>query len=269
MRQNDFDEFAQLLQAAFDLLGKTPAAKVVSPTAQALFFQALADYPLPAVRAGLANHIKRGKFTPTPAAVVEFLEAARQVDNRPGGEEAWALALTTLDEAKTVVWTQEAAEAFGIAGPVLSSSGAISARKTFLEVYERLITASRKNGIAAHWFVSPGSDMDSYQLALKNGVAAGFLPAPDVPKALSAPVDEKPCSLSPREQLHQIQTMLLAGIQEKQRQADEEIKGRIEEEDEFKRDLSRRVRDREAYIRMADQAQVVREEGKRVRHAAD
>ena len=267
MRENDFDEFSELLRASFDLLGKTQAAKVVSPTAQALFFQALVEYPLPAVRAGLSNHVKRGKFTPTPADIVEFIESSRQVDNRPGSEEAWALALTTLDEAKTVVWTQEAAEAFGIARPVLESSGAISARKTFLEVYERLVAASRKAGTAASWFVSPGSDVESYQLALKNGVAAGFLPAPAKAEALPAP--EKAPTLAPHEQLAAIRTMLLDGIRAKQLAADEEIRGRIEEEDEFKSNLASRVREREAFIRMSDQAQVVREEATRVRHAAE
>lgn len=270
MRENDFDEFTQLLQAAFDLLGKTPAAKVVSPTVQALFFQSLAEFPMPAVRAALATYCRRGKFTPTPGDIVELIEAARQVDNRPGAEEAWALGLTTLDDTRTVVWTQEAVEAFGIARPVLESSGPISARKTFLEVYERLVMANRRAGQAVRWFVSPGSDREAHQLALEHAVVAGFLPPPEVPPALPAPAHHKKPTLSPREQLATIQGMLLDGIQAKQQQADEAIRGRIEQEEDFKRDLARRVREREAYIRMADQGQVRRAENEQVvQRAAD
>lgn len=268
MREADFDEFSELLKAAFDILGKTPAAKVISPTAQALWFQALSEYPLPAVRAGLAAQIKRGTYTPVPADVVGFIESTLQRDNRPGGEEAWALALSTLDDVNTVVWTQEAAEAFGKARPVLESSGPISARKTFLEIYERLVTASRQSRTAVSWFVSPGSDVDTYRRAIENGRAAGFLPPPDPLLALAAPEDDKPRKLAPREQLAQIRTLLLDGVAEKQRLADEEIKGRIEEEDEFKRDLAKRVAERLAFIRMADQAQVARQERDRQRDAA-
>lgn len=273
MREADFDEFSELLTAAFDILGKTPAAKVISPTALALWFQALVEYPLPAVRAGLSAQIKRGTYTPVPADVVGFIESTLQRDNRPGGEEAWALALSTLDDVNTVVWTQEAADAFGKARPVLESSGPISARKTFLEIYERLVAGNRQNRVAVSWFVSPGSDVATYQRAIENGRAAGLLPAPD-PKLLLEDAkkkkaeEEKPRKLSPREQLAEVRRLLLAGVEEKQRAADEAIKGRIEEEDEFKRDLAKRVAERQAFIRMADEAQVARQERDRQRHAA-
>lgn len=269
MREADFNEFRELLTAAFDILGKTPAAKVISPTSLALWFQALAEFPLPAVRAGLAAQIKRGTFTPVPADVVGFIESSLQRDNRPGGEEAWALGLSTLDDMNTVVWTQEAAEAFGKAQPVLESSGPISARKTFLEVYERIVAANRQKRVAVRWFVSPGSDVETYRLAVNDAVVAGLLPAPDKPLELAAPESEPVRTLSPHEQLAAIRDLLLDGVAEKQRRADEAIDGRIEDEDDFKRDLARRVAEREAFIRMADQGQVRRQEAERVQRAAD
>lgn len=269
MRENDYDEFAQLLDAAFDLIGKTPAAKIISPTSKALFFQALADYPLPQVREAIGAHIKRGKFTPTPADLIEHIAQASAVDTRPGGEEAWALALATLDDVRTVVWTQEAAEAFGKAQTVLEASGPISARKTFLEIYERLVAANRRNGVPVSWFVSPGSDGEMYRLAVNSAQVAGYLPPPAPVLAIAAPENEAAPSLSPRDQLAVIRSMLLDGVDERQRLADEAIQGRIEEEDDFKRDLARRVAERQAFILMADQAQVARAEAEKLRAAGE
>lgn len=260
MREDDFDEFAELLKATFDILGKTPAAKVISPRAQAMFFASLADYALPDVREALDNHVKVGKFTPVPNDLIDYIKAAAGADNRPGAEEAWALALSTLDDMKTVIWTQEAAEAFGKAQPVLEQSGAISARKTFIEIYERLIAASRKANKPPQWFASPGRDQDQRQLAMRAAVKAGLLAAPER-IALPAPTTAPPaCTLSPQEQLAKIQYMLLDKQAEQQRLANEAIDSRIEDEDTFKRDLARRVKERERYIAMADQAQVRRAE---------
>lgn len=262
MREDDFDEFQTLLASVFSILGKTPAAKVVDETSQALWFQALAAFPMPLVRKALAEHIQRGKFTPTPGDITTLIEAAMGADNRPGAEEAWALALSTQDDTKTVIWTQEAAEAFGKAQPVLAASGAISARKTFIEIYERIVAANRRNRQPATWFASPGTDQDQRQLAMRDAITAGLLPRP-VRTALPAPANTSPPaepSLSPPEQLAEIRRLLIDGIAAKQRAADAEIDGRIEKEDDFKRDLSQRVAERMAYIAMSDQAQVVRAE---------
>lgn len=267
MREGDFDEFAELLTAVFDIQGKTPAAKVISPAAQALFFAALGDYPLPAVRAALQHHIRVGKFTPVPADLISYIEATAGADNRPGAEEAWALALSTMDDTKTVIWTQEAAEAFGKAQPVLEQSGAISARKAFIEIYERIVGENRRAQKPPQWFASPGTDQQQRQLAMKAAIQAGRLAAPER-LALPAPTLElAPCSLSPQEQLAKIQSMLLEKVAEQQRLADQAIDGRIQQEDEFKRNLARTVREREQYIKMADQAQVRRAEGEIEREA--
>jgi hypothetical protein len=173
MRENDFDEFAALLQAAFDVLGKTPAAKVVSPTAQALFFQALAEYPMPQVRAALAAHVKRGKFTPTPADVVEHIEASTNGDGRPGPEEAWAIALASQDERDTVVWTSETAQAWQLARPVMETSGPITARKTFTETYTRLVGAARAQRRPVSWSAHLGWDKAAQAQVLGQAVRPG------------------------------------------------------------------------------------------------
>lgn len=231
MRTDDFDDFSALLDATYDLIG-SGVNKLISAPAKTLFFQALAAYPLPIVRTALAAHCRdrqRGKFTPKPADIIEQIEAAADRDTRPGAEEAFALALTTMDEQNTVVWTQECAEAFALARPVLDAAGVISARKTFCEIYERLVAAARVARVPVHWFASPGLDKIGQAAAIKRGQVAGLLPAPINLALLDAPKAET-FSLSPREQLDHIRKMLLDDMAAKQRRADADSEARIESE---------------------------------------
>jgi hypothetical protein len=289
MRRDDFDEFAELLDGVYDLIGKTAQAKVVSATAKALFFQALADYPLPVVRKALSVHVKRGEFTPTPAAIIRIIEDAAAQDTRPGAEEAWAIALTSRDENDTIVWTAECAEAFAIARPVLDSSGPISGRKTFLEAYERLVAAARQASRPAVWSVHLGFDKTQHALVLARAVEKGRLSAPAVAGMLPPPdrLQEMPKGtqlllggpevpeLAPTEaekaraQLAEVRKLLMEGMVEKNRKLEEAIDARIETEDQFRANLNRRVRQHADYIRMADGAQLRRAEDARVKNAAD
>lgn len=287
MRREDFDEFSDLLDGVFDLIGKTPAAKAVSATAKALFFQALAEYPLPAVRAALGAHVKRGEFTPTPAAIIKLIEGAAALDTRPGPEEAWAIALLSRDEGDTIVWTTECAEAFTIARPVLDSSGPISGRKTFLEAYERLVGAARAAKLPAVWTAHAGWDTARRAVALQRAVdkgllaapsVAGLLPPPDdgpeqVPSGVALLAGPKVPVLAPderekaRAQLAAVKKMILEGYAAKMARLDAMIDGRIQDEDEFKRTLAQRVAKHQAYVLMADQAQVKRRESEQVQQA--
>lgn len=247
MRTEDFEEFASLLDATFDMIGKSPAAKLISPGAKALFFEDMRRFPLPLVRSALAAHRadgERGKWTPSPADLIFQIERHQKRDNRPGAEEAWAIALTTMDDQNTVVWTQEAAEAFAKARPVLESSGAISARKTFLEVYERLVAISRQAGVAVHWFPSPGLDKVGYEAAVKKAVAAGLLAAPTPAPAalLEAPAKPETFCLSPREQLAFLHKKLAEGAAAKLARLDAAADARVEAEDKITTKIQDQVR---------------------------
>lgn len=219
MQRDDFAEFSTLLDGVFDLLGKTPAAKIVSAPAKAIFFQALAQHPMQAVRSALGVYVSRGEFTPTPGAINKIIADEAMRDGRLGPEEAWALALTSMDEADTVVWSTETAEAFRIARPVLSSSGAISARKTFLEAYERLVTAARVTHAPVEMVVSMGWDKHRMKLALHYAVKNRQIAAPQAQALLPAPdVDRKELTDSQRAQLGKVLAMLSEGDRKKQEQ---------------------------------------------------
>lgn len=214
MRTDDFDEFAQLLDDAYDLIG-SGANKVISGGAKSLFFAAMGPYSLAQFRAALSAHCldkARGRFTPKPADIIEQIEASALNDGRPGAEEAWAIALTSLDEADTVIWSTECAEAFRIAKPVLDASGAISARKGFIEAYERLVGAARAARRPVEWVTSIGWDMGKRELALTRAVGAGVLPPPVVAALLPAPpVEKEALTDHDRQQLQKVLVMLTEG----------------------------------------------------------
>jgi hypothetical protein len=130
------------------------------------------------------------------------------MDGRPGAEEAWAIALRGTDEADTVVWTQEIAAAFAICRPVLDSSGAISARKPFLEAYTRLMTEARAVRRPAEWVVSLGTDKRLQAQAIKAAAAAGQLPAPVQAALLEGPAGDPTPDSAARAQLGRIRKML-------------------------------------------------------------
>lgn len=180
MFERDFAEFAALLD---DVATLKPTWKPLPPKAKALFFKAFEQYPLEVVSQAMTAHLldpERGQFQPAPADLMAQIKKMAGADNWPGAEEAWAIALTSQDESATVIWTQEIAEAFGICRPVLDTSGAISARKAFIEAYERLVGMARINNIPAQWSASLGWDADKREEVLRKAAVTGLLPAPAV-----------------------------------------------------------------------------------------
>ena len=210
MRNEDYDEFAVLLDEAYDLIG-SGQNKVISGGAKSLFFKALANYPLAAVRKALVAHCmdkEHGRFTPKPADIIGQIEGSSSSDGRPGAEEAWAIAITSRDESETVVWTQEAAEAFAICRPVMDMGDDVGARMAFKEAYNRLVSNARAAGVRAHWQASIGWDADKRTAVLLKAESAGLLAAPQVAALLPAPADSVPHDDQARGQIAKIKEMM-------------------------------------------------------------
>lgn len=187
MRDTDFKAFAAELDTVFSLYGKQPSADQ-----KGMFFGALKPFPLEGVKLALQAHMRdpqRGRFAPLPADVVAQIEGMVEQDGRPGVEEAWALCLRGQDEAETIVWTGEMAEAWETARVVLPDE--VGARMAFKETYGRLVAAARCQRLPAAWTVSLGHDPQRRALAVTQAVTAGRLPQSamgDLP-ALPAPRD--------------------------------------------------------------------------------
>ena len=89
MFKQEFEQFSEILGDVAGLYNKS-----LSTTQTAMYFRALAQYPLEAMQLALDAHVcsaERGRFMPLPADLIAQLEAMR-FDGRPKAEEAWATA---------------------------------------------------------------------------------------------------------------------------------------------------------------------------------
>lgn len=172
MNQDDFDQFGELLTSIAELYGRT-----IKPVQTAMYFRALSDFPLEAVQAALDAHAKcpeRGRFFPLPADLLAKLEAVSTQDGRPSPEEAWSTAIQAMDEAATVVWTTETAQAWADVGQALMNAGyRFNAGRGFIAKYTELCAASRKRGQLVQWVVSQGTDKDLRHSALEAAFKVG------------------------------------------------------------------------------------------------
>lgn len=173
----------------------------------------LEEFPLGAIREALRIYaVENTKFAPVPAGIAAL---CRNMDGRPGAEEAWAIALTSRDEADSVVWTAECAEAFQLARPILDLGDEVGARMAFKESYIRIVAAARAMRRPAAWSLSAGWDGARRIAAEKRAVAAGLLQAPSQPAValLAGPGgDEAPDELARRrEQLAKIKQLIADG----------------------------------------------------------
>lgn len=172
MNQTDYDQFGDLLGCVAELYGRT-----VKPMQTAMYFRALEAYPLPAVQSALDAHAKcpeRGRFWPLPADLLAKLETAAAIDGRPSPEEAWSTAIQATDEAVTVVWTTETAQAWADVGCALMEAGDLfNASRGFIAKYQELVENARKGCLKARWVVSQGHDKDLRHSALETAYKAG------------------------------------------------------------------------------------------------
>ena len=181
------------------------------------------------------------------------------MDGRPGAEEAWAIALTSQDEMASVVWTTEIAEAFRICRPVLDSSGAISARKSFMEAYERIVAAARLVRQPAAWVASVGWDKTRHVEVLDSAVKAGLLPAPAVAGLLAGKKNPTPDEAA-RAQLARIKQMQVEAAAAKEAARLAAVEQHRLADIEFRRATNDRVRqiDPRAEMQAADPRQILR-----------
>lgn len=240
MCEDDYDAFAKLLDQAYALHAKTLPLE-----AKMIFFKAMEPYPFDVVSRAMTATIRdpqRGQYPPKPADLIAQIQGAAGNDGRPGAEEAWAIALTSRDEADTVVWTQETAEAFAIAGPVLAMGDEVGARMAFKEVYQRLVATSRNSNVPVRWSPSLGWDLERRTAALTKASNAGLLTAPVVAGLLPPPatgaLDADP---SARSQLDKIRQMMAAMNAERSQEAELEAQRERDATAEAKRLANEKV----------------------------
>jgi hypothetical protein len=178
MQPDDKPRFGKLLAHVLAGYGKS----LPGPTEMDVWFNHLTPFsPSTIKQAFEAYRSERPDFAPTPSGIVARCKLA---DGRPDENEAWAVALTSRDEAETVVWTSEMAEAFNLAKPLLAIRDEVGARMAFKDAYKRLVGEARACSRPVAWAVSAGWDPDRHKLAVQQAVRTGLLPPPEARQAL-------------------------------------------------------------------------------------
>lgn len=122
-----------------------------------------------------------------PLTAGAVFERLAEDDGRPSGDEAWAIALQSSDEAETVVWNGEIQKAMAAARPILEAGDKIGARMAFRESYDRAVRLNRESGVAPQWSASLGWDQQRRTAALESAQSLGLLSGPQVAGLLPAP----------------------------------------------------------------------------------
>ena len=129
----------------------------------------LSRYPERQVLHALSRCRRELRSGLTPADIL-----ARLDDGRPGPEEAWAM--MPRDESQSVVWTDEMAQAWGVARPLIDEGDTIAGRMAFLEHYRGLVQTARDRGLPPHWTPSLGHDPAGREAVLVEAAEKGRLP---------------------------------------------------------------------------------------------
>ena len=168
MNESDRPHFARMLQAVFEVYNAPLTRGAVD-----IWWAALLRHPLESVRKALNAHVQTaggGHFAPRPADIIEQVQSQ---DGRPGAEEAWAM--IPKDEAGTVVWTAEMAQAFAVALRLIEEGDLIAGRMAFLEHYRKAVQSARAGGVAVRWTPSLGHDPNGREAVLLAAASKGLL----------------------------------------------------------------------------------------------
>lgn len=157
------ENLIQAVAVTAELCGRT-----FSDAAAKMFVADLSGFPEPAVITALARCRREVRGFLTVADVVTRID-----DGRPGVEEAWAM--MPFDESQSVVWTDDMAQSFGVASPLLAAGDKIAARMAFKEHYAKAIAIARDEKRPVHWTPSLGHDKHGRSAVVNDAVAKGRL----------------------------------------------------------------------------------------------
>lgn len=127
------------------------------------------------------------KAFPEPAAMQALTRCRKELrkitladilERIPGGhpkaEEAWAMVSQVMqDERTSIVWTDEMAEAYGVACRL--SDDMVAARMAFKEAYTSAVNQARTTQPKPTWKISLGHDPYSRHHAVEQAVSKGLI----------------------------------------------------------------------------------------------
>ena len=119
--------------------------KEISVAMKRIYWDDLGQFPIDALEAAIKAHRRdrdRGRFFPKPADLLARIggDAAHIPP-----EAAWAIALESLDENRTVIWTDEIQRAREAARPIWEIGDKYGARMAFVKAYEAILLATSQD----------------------------------------------------------------------------------------------------------------------------
>lgn len=157
----------QQLMATAELLGQQ-----MTPTAAAVLAADLSTYPQPVIAHALSRVRAEHGGRLTGKAILDRIDDAV---GRPTAHEAWAIALTSLDERATVVWSNEMSDAWLLAGPLARAGDKFGARNAFVSAYERIVRAAKDAKALPTVTVSIGWDSQARDAAIEKALSIGYV----------------------------------------------------------------------------------------------
>lgn len=142
-----------------------------------LYWSLFNEYSIDEFETACFQFLKRGKFFPAPAELLELIPSSK-AKQHVSADEAWGIVMASMDEYETVVMTKEIAEARGIAYDIYAAGDKIGARMAFKDAYNRIIATAP----AAQWFVSRGFDKTRVESAVQKALQLGRLSNDDAAK---------------------------------------------------------------------------------------
>lgn len=166
MTPTDKAEFASIIKATMNLYNREVTNEVLH-----LWWAALEHLPMESVRTAIQAHIQGdgGHFPPLPADVIKH---CRKGSGHLPPDEAWSLALTSMDDNESIIWTTQISEAWGAAWPCMEIGDKYGARMAFISAYERLA----KEGPPV-WRVSLGYSHEGRERAVDEALRRGLITA--------------------------------------------------------------------------------------------
>lgn len=180
MNEQDLLWLVEQVVGTAELLGQP-----ITPTAAAMLAEDLSSYPREVLARALSRVRTEHTGRLTPKVIIELIDEAM---GRPGANEAWAVAVTAMDERSTVVWTNEMAQAWSVAQPIAADGDMVGARMAFIGAYERLVRTARNERRTPVVMVSEGWDGGAARTAaVEKAVKLGYLPRDQAQQYLPAP----------------------------------------------------------------------------------
>ena len=173
-RETSGDDLVEAISLTSEVCGA-----VLSPAAAKMLARDLADFSEPAVLDALARCRMELQ---APLKMADIL--TRIDDGRPGADDAWTMMPKT--ELESVVWTDEMAQAWGVASALLNAGDMAGARNAFKDAYGKAVLHARIKRKPAHWMPSLGNDVASRESVLLEAVRKRRLTAAHVAQLLPA-----------------------------------------------------------------------------------